>query len=168
MPPRRSFGTEISANRQRNHEFTPVQKSAMCAELSSGKSYRNVARQFNTTPSTTHKIFNRWKTDQTLEKKPRSGRPHKLSTAEKRYIILMIKKNRKVTYSALCGSMGGRVSRRTIQRIIQREWKRKWRSKQRIPLSKETAATRLSFAEGWLPDVAELMEVWLSVVISFV
>jgi hypothetical protein len=36
MPPERSFGTEISANRRRNYEFTPVQKAVMVEQLSSG------------------------------------------------------------------------------------------------------------------------------------
>lgn len=159
MPSERTFGTEISANRQRNHEFTPVQKAAMCSELSSGESHRSVAMRFNTTPSTTHRIFKRWKDHKTLENKSRSGRPHKLTPAEKRYISLLIKKDRKITYSALVGSMHGKVSRRTIRRIIQHDWKRKWRSKQRIPISAETAAQRLSFARGWMPDCEELMEV---------
>jgi hypothetical protein len=55
--------------------------------------------------------------------------------------------------------MGGRVCRRTIRRAIRKVWGRKWRSMQWIPISKETAAKQLSFAEGWLPDIIELIEV---------
>lgn len=159
MPPARQFGTEISANRQRNHEFSPVQKSAMVAELCAGKSFRAVARVFNTTPSTTHKIFHRWDHDHTLEKKKRKGRPLKLTPAERRYIIILTKRERSITWAALVGTMGGRVHRDTIKRTLRSYWKRKWKAMQRIPLDKESARARLSFAEGWIEDVAELMEV---------
>lgn len=159
MPPERHFGTEISANRRANHEFTPVQKAVIVNELSSGKTHRAVAAIFNTTPSTTHRIFKRWKESKTLENKERRGRPPKLTPAEKRYIIIMIKKNRCITYAALVGAMGGRVSKRTIRRTLQSHWRRKWKSMQRIPISAETARERLSWAQGWLPDVEELMEV---------
>lgn len=159
MESERSFGTEISANRRRNCEFTPVQKAVMVEKLSSGKSHRNVAAEFNTTPSTTHAIFKRWRVDKTLEKKPRSGRPHILSRSEKRYILIMIKRNRKISYKALIGAMHGAVSRSTIRRVIQQYYRRKWRSLERIPLSEETAKKRLDFARYWKENVQELMQV---------
>ncbi|GAO15952.1 hypothetical protein UVI_02039730 [Ustilaginoidea virens] len=141
MPLNRAFGTEISGNRQRNHEFSPVQKAAIVAELSQGKTHRAVATAFNTSPSTTYRIFKRWKEDATLENKPRSGRPPKLTEAEKRYIVLLVKRNRSIIYSALqC----------------------KWKAIKRIPLSKKTAANRLSFPHYWLPKVEELIEVIFS------
>lgn len=155
----RSFGTEISANRQRNCEFTPVQKAVMVEKLSSGKSHRKVAAEFNTTPSTTHAIFKRWKEHKTLNKKPRPGRPNLLSRSERRYILLMIKRNRRISYKALIGAMHGQVSRSTIRRVIRQHYKRKWRSLQRIPLSPETARKRLQFARYWKENEDELMQV---------
>lgn len=162
MPGNRIFGTEISGNRQRNHKFSPVQKAAIVAELSQGKTHRAVAAAFNTSPSTTHRIFKRWKEDATLENKPRSGRPPKLTEAEKRYIVLLVKRNRSITYSALIGAMGGRISRSTIRRCLRGYWQRKWKSIKRIPLSKETAKKRLYFARYWLQKVEELMEIIFS------
>ena len=159
MPGNRIFSTEISGNRQRNYEFSPVQKAAIVAELSQGKTHRAVAAAFNTSPSTTHRIFKRWKEDATLENKPRSGRLLKLIEAEKRYIVLLVKRNRSITYSALIGAMGGRISRSTIRRCLRGTWQRKWKAMKRIPLSKKTAANRLHFARYWLPRVEELMEV---------
>jgi transposase len=132
----------------------------MVDQLSSGKTHRHVAAVFNTTPSTTHRIFKRWKEGQTLENKPRSGRPSKLTPAEKKYMLLLISRNRKITYAALVGAMGGRVSRKTIYRIVQSKWKRKWKAMRRIPISAECAKIRLTWAQGWRDDVHELMEVW--------
>ena len=159
MPGNRIFGMEISGNRQRNYEFSPVQKAAIVAELSQGKTHRAVAAAFNTSLLTTHRIFKRWKEDATLENKPRSGRPPKLTEAEKRYIVLLVKRNRSITYSALVGAIGGRISRSTIRRCLRGSWQRKWKAIKRIPLSKRTAANRLSFVCYWLPKVEELMEV---------
>ena len=166
MPEKRSFGAEISANRKKKCEFTPIQKAVIIEKLSSGLSYRKVATEFKTTPSTTHAIFKRWKKDHTLENKPRKGRPHKLTKREIRYIILLIKKQRKITWKALIGSMGGKVTRRTLQRCISRVFARKWRSKERIPLSKETAKLRLQFARFWKPRVQELIQVVIFEVVS--
>jgi hypothetical protein len=45
----RSFGTEISGNREFNYEFTPEQRAAIMAELRAGKSQREVADNFSTT-----------------------------------------------------------------------------------------------------------------------
>jgi transposase len=161
MSETREFGTIISGNRRRNCEFSPVQRSAICAKISEGKSYRAVATEFNTSPSTAHAIFKRWKNDHTVDPKPRKGRPKKLTPAEVRYITIMIKKNRRITWNALVGAMNGQVSRRTLQRALQKEFRRKWKAINRIPLSEETAASRLSFARAWKDNVEELMAVWL-------
>jgi hypothetical protein len=83
-----------------------------------------------------------------------------LSPAEERYIFLLIKKNRKITYDALVGAVDGKVSKSTIRRVVHKHYKHKWKSMQRIPISKETARKRLQFSEAWIEDIEELMEVW--------
>lgn len=146
MPETREFGTIISGNRQKKQGFSPVQRAAIYAKISEGKSYRVVATEFNTSPSTAHDIFKRWKTNQTFESKPRKGRPKKLTPAEVRYITIIIKTDRRITWNALVGAMNGRISRRTLQRALQREFRRKWKVMKRIPISPETAASRLELA----------------------
>lgn len=143
-----SFGAILSANRQRNCEFNNEQKAAMCSEIFAGESYQVVAEHWNTTKSTVHRIFKHWKSTQSFNNKPRSGRPLKLTQSEVRYICLLIKRNRKIGYAALIGAIDGKVSKKTIRRAIQQFYKRKWKSMQRIPLSKETAAQRLRFTQG--------------------
>ncbi|KAL7892095.1 hypothetical protein HDV63DRAFT_278657 [Trichoderma sp. SZMC 28014] len=81
MSEAREFGAALSGNRKRNHEFTAIQRAAMCAKLSEGKSYRAVALEFNTSTSTAHSIFKRWIINQMFETKPRKGRPKKSKPA---------------------------------------------------------------------------------------
>src|SRR4051812_7000079 len=78
----RDFGTKISRNRQRNHEFTPKQRAAMVAEVYAGKSMRQVAASYLTDPGTVSRTVKRWKENYNNVSKPRSGRPQKLSARE--------------------------------------------------------------------------------------
>ncbi|KAH7187559.1 hypothetical protein DER44DRAFT_680551 [Fusarium oxysporum] len=48
----RDFGTEISENRQKNHKFSPKQRTAIVAEIYAGKSIRQVATSYSTDPRT--------------------------------------------------------------------------------------------------------------------
>jgi transposase len=159
MSETRAFGTEISANRQRNGEFNLEQKGAMCEAVSRGDSYTRVAADFHTTRSTVRAIWRRWQEDGTVQKKPRSGRPRKLSEAEIRYITLLLKRDRKITWSALVGAVDSRVTSRTIRRALQREYKRKWKSIQRIEITEEVAEARLQFCHDWEGKEEELVEV---------
>ncbi|UKZ61081.1 uncharacterized protein TrAtP1_002353 [Trichoderma atroviride] len=77
MPEAQEPGAALISNRKRNHEFTAVQRAAICAQISEGKSYRVVAVEFNTSSSTVFNMFKRWKKNQTHESKPRKGRPKK-------------------------------------------------------------------------------------------
>jgi transposase len=69
----RSFGTEISGNRELNHKFTPEQRAAMMAELRAGKSQTDVAAHFHTTQGTASKTKRRWEDHQSLQSMPRKG-----------------------------------------------------------------------------------------------
>jgi len=155
----RSFGAIISANRRHRQQFDSVTRALIINEKSKGRSYRDVASEFNTTPSTIFGIYQRWKHNKTIERKPNRGRKPKLTKAEIKYVILSLKRDRRITYDALVGVVGGKVSRSTIKRIVRTYYGRKWRAMQRIPLSKETAAQRLSWAQAWREDIDELIEV---------
>jgi transposase len=159
MSETRAFGTEISANRQRNREFNLEQRGAMCEAVSRGDSYTHVTADFHTTRSTVQAIWRRWQEDGNVQRKPRSGRPRKLSEAEIRYITILLKRDRKITWLALCGAVDGRVNPRTIRRALQREYKRKWKSAQRIEITEETAEARLQFCYNWEGKEQELVEV---------
>ncbi|KAL2182055.1 uncharacterized protein P884DRAFT_190166, partial [Thermothelomyces heterothallicus CBS 202.75] len=60
---------------------------------------------------------------------PRSGYLEVLSHLEKRYILLIVKKNRRIAWKALINMIR----------------KKKWYTKRRIPLSKEVTKDRYNF-----------------------
>jgi transposase len=71
-----------------------------------GESYRKIVAEFNTTPSTVYAIVKRFKSEQTVQIKPRKGRPAKLSKAERKYIILLLERDRDITWKALAADIG--------------------------------------------------------------
>ena len=129
------------------------------ALLGAGQSQRRVADAFNTTRSTVQAIANRWKTNQSLKVRPRKGRPKKLSSYEKRYILRMIRKDRAITWNALVGTVDTRVCVRTIQRLIHTHYARKWKAMGRPKLDRYAASTRLRWARIWIEKIDDLVEV---------
>jgi transposase len=124
-----------------------------------GESYRKIATQFNTTPSTVYAIVKRFKSEQTVQIKPRKGRPAKLSKEERKYVILLLKRDRDITWKALATDIGVQVSVSTLRRVLGKHYSRKWRAIERIPLDKDTAHDRLAYCRDWLPFAEELLAV---------
>jgi transposase len=153
----RDFGTEISGNRQRNHEFTPEQRAAMVAEVYAGKSMRQVAASYSTDPGTVSRTVKRWKEHHNNVSRPRKGRPRKLSALEIIRINSFIKRNRSITWNEALLELGVEVSARTLRRRLERYWRRKWRSKKRIKLSKYDAKARLQHARFWIHRIDEYL-----------
>jgi transposase len=135
---------ELCAKRKRNKEFSEVDKALIVREIETGRSYRAVADDAMTSPSTVHQIVQRWRTQRTLAQKRCTGRPRKLTVRQIRWLLLMIKRDRRITYDSIINYLGGHISRSTIRRVIRLHYGRKWKAMQRIPLSKETARQRLS------------------------
>jgi len=155
----RSFGSEISGNRQFNHEFTPVQRAAIMAELRAGKSQRTVAANFNTTQGTISKTKKRWEEEEILQSRARKGRPKKLTALQIVRINSFINRHREITWNDVLLELGLDVSIRTLKRHLQSHWRRKWRSKRRIKLSEEDAKARLKHCEFWLRHLDDYIQV---------
>lgn len=98
---KRSFGTVISGNRQPNHELSIEQRSASVALNEAGKSFAVIAKEFNCSKSAAYKIYQRWQNDNRITSKPRKGRPTKLTKAERKHIVLLLKRDRKITWDAI-------------------------------------------------------------------
>ncbi|KAK7214318.1 hypothetical protein V2G26_003963 [Clonostachys chloroleuca] len=60
----------------------------MLGQLAAGRSARAVAREFRTTHTTVLALKKRFEETGSVDYKPRSGRPNKLTKTEKRYIQL--------------------------------------------------------------------------------
>jgi DNA-binding Lrp family transcriptional regulator len=86
----------LCAGRQRHQEFSETAKAIIVYAVESGRSYRDVAEEAGCSPAAVFNIFQRWKKDQTLDRKPRSGRPKKLTVQQIRYVLLSLKRDRRI------------------------------------------------------------------------
>ena len=153
------FASQLTANRGRNQELSPGIRAAICTLVAAGKSERFVAGLFRVSPSTVHYAIEHWKKHHTFESKPRKGRPQSLTRKEKRYIILLVKRNRTLAKKALVNATGKVVSYSTIKRCLRANNMRKWRAMKRIPLCKEVAKDRYDFVCDWLENIDEFLQV---------
>lgn len=153
------FGVEISGNRRKYHEFSLAARAAMLAKLDEGKSQRQIAKEFHTTHKTVGSIKRRWDELGTAARARRSGRPEILSKVEKRYIIRLAKKDRKIAWDAIRAESGGRVSRRMIRRVVHTFFKRKWKALDRPRLTPERAKARLQWCKVWIHHIDKLIRV---------
>ncbi|KAJ9412479.1 hypothetical protein QL093DRAFT_2550416, partial [Fusarium oxysporum] len=145
----RSFGSEISGNRQFNHEFTPVQRAAIMAELRAGKSQRIVAANFNTTQGTISKTKKRWEEEEILQSRARKWRPKKLTALQIVRINSFINRHRKITWNDVL-ELGLDVSIRTLKRRLQSHWRQ------------EDAKARLKYCEFWLRHLDDYIQICFS------
>jgi transposase len=154
-----SFGSEISADREFNHEFTPEQRAAIMTELRAGISQRQVAEHFNTTQGTISKTKQRWEQHHKLGSQPRKGRPKKLTPLQIVRINSFINRHRHMSWNDVLLELELEVSIRTLKRRLQSHWRRKWRSNRRIQLSEEDAKERLEHCRFWLRHLNEYIRV---------
>ena len=138
----RRFCDKISERRRKNHQFNIGSRSVMAASREMGLSYRSIATSFRTDPATVWKIIKAFKERGNAAPKAHPGRPPKLNETERRYIIWLAKKDRKISYRSLLGAynlLSNPISASTIYRILRKQWRRKWRSIRRIKLIEEAA-----------------------------
>ncbi|KAK0706884.1 hypothetical protein B0T26DRAFT_656440 [Lasiosphaeria miniovina] len=88
------FAAELATNRSSNQELTPGMRAAICTLVAAGQSERSVATLFGVSRHAVTNSIELWKTQRPFDFKAHSGRPEALRRAEKRYIILLVKKNR--------------------------------------------------------------------------
>jgi transposase len=120
MPLSRQLCDRISGNRQKNRQFNEGSRMVMVAATAIGLSQSEIARCFRTCHRTVAKIVNAFDDRDAFTPKPRPGCPPKLSEAEKRYIIQQTKRNRRISWQCLLGTVtcaGWRVSMSTVQRV---------------------------------------------------
>ena len=160
----RQFGLEISGNARSTHGFrkdlTPTERAAIVAARAAGVPRKVLAQDFDCRPETISRTVKRFQDTNTYESKPRSGRPCKLSHQQRRYILQIIKRNRRMTWAAVVEDSPTRVHKNTIRRILGKHLRRKWRAIKRIQLTSERAASRLAQARYWREKSDELIQVW--------
>lgn len=115
----RTFGTEISENRQRKTDLKPEVRAAICASVAAGQKKTAVAKAFGVTRQTVYDTLDRHANLQTFESKLRIGRPRILSDREERYLVQIARRFPKISWRSLVELHGAQVSKRTVQRILQ-------------------------------------------------
>ena len=100
----------------------------------------------------------------------RIGRPEILSDADKRYILLQIKRDPFIKTEDICKLLGKPISTRTIARMLEESGYDHWRAQKRPQLTEETAELRYEWAymrkdwtyEHWSKIIYGVMNVQLS------
>jgi hypothetical protein len=101
MPPRRSFGTEISGNTSKKPYLSPAQRQTIIAKFDAGISVRQLADEFERGVQTIRDTIKRWNLHQTTSDLPRSGRKPMLSLHQKKLICRKARAQPKIEYENL-------------------------------------------------------------------
>lgn len=163
----RNFGTELSANIQsirgnRKH-LTPVERASIFSARMAGVTRKVLAAEFGCSLATISKTCKRIQLRRTVETKPRSGRPRKLSPSQARYMVQLVKRNPRMSWAALLGACPRPVVKSTLRKVLGPHYRRKYRSIKRIMLDQAKATNRLQHVKALKRKVQELMEVSASV-----
>lgn len=155
----RNFGTVITGNRQPNQEIKPEVRAAIIAAVLAGRKRSAVAADFGVSPSAVTRILQRFEETDSLQSKPRSGRPKSLSPREKRAVVRQVRQDPDVTRKELVSNLNLPVSPSTLRRTLDELNLRKWRAKKRVFISEECAEQRLLWTQDWKGKEDELTQV---------
>lgn len=142
----RRFGQELNQNRRRNAELTVQQRDSIISKAEAGASTRELSEEFNCTMRCIQKTIARFNATATNVSRPRSGRPPKLTTREKKMLHRVARKSPKIQYrSLLYEAHSMHVSRRTATRLLHVQGLGKFRAKRKPRISPAVAEERLKF-----------------------
>lgn len=131
----------------RSTELTPAIRERICELHAIQWGYKRIQKRYPYIPlSTIRYTIKKEHERQEGVSKARSGRPKKLSEAEKDRILESIHGNPRITQEDLLASVDHKVKIRSIQRLLNAENLRKWRCSWRPYLTEENAIKRLRWA----------------------
>lgn len=103
----------------------------------------DIAKRFHVDPATVSRIWSRWKTTKTVKTKKKSGRPRKITPAQRRLLVRMVKKDPFVTAVEVMNyankNLGMNIKIRTARNILINEGLRGRRPAKKPWISKKTA-----------------------------
>jgi transposase len=134
-------------------------KGALIGMRCAGMSQRAVAVELGTDPKVVAKVEKTITATGSVENKPRSGHPWVVNKVERRYILRLIRKDRRISWDALVSAVDHRVCAQAIRRVVSFHYKRKWRTMKRPNTSKESTRSRRQLACIWIPRTEEMVEV---------
>ena len=114
-----NIASVLTANRSRGSELDPTVRAAILAAVDSGLSKAEIARRYNISRRTVYNTINRLSTANSLNSRPRTGRPPKLSIRDRRRLIRMVRLQPKIVYALLRQESSISTSKSTFYRVIK-------------------------------------------------
>lgn len=100
--------------------FSKIHKIEMIEMSAKGMSVSDIAKHFKRDPKTIRMWLKRWQTEKSIDCKPRSGRPRKLTCEKEMQIIARIQTQRNITAFQLKKEFDIFVSERTITNFLNK------------------------------------------------
>lgn len=136
--------------RKRNGELSLDQRSSIIyAYLNGCTTQTKLANDFGCTRKTIYNTIKRFQHHQTVESRPRTGRPRKYNDRTRKFIYLQARRNPFYTYKKLSTVIPGHPSRTTILTTLKAYGIRKYRTKLKIPIERSLARRRYRFIQKW-------------------
>ena len=120
MPAPRAPLGEISGNRPKNIELTPVQRGFIEGAIQFGASFSKVAESLNCSKGTISNTLRLASERHNGESKPRPGRPQKWDDRLEKRILRIIRLFPKWTYRQIREIIDTTFSKKTIYRILKK------------------------------------------------
>ncbi|CAK9796240.1 Transposable element Tcb1 transposase [Anthophora quadrimaculata] len=128
-------------------------KNLIIKHFEEGKSYRNIGKVLNLSCASVQNIIRKYKTYKTVENRPRTGRPKKLSRRDVSLILKEVEKNPKISAPKLAGSIaavsGKHVHPKTVQRALRDKGYRSRVPRRKPLISDKNRRLRLDFAKKY-------------------
>lgn len=155
----RSFGTELSANRRPNGEYTAEARAAIVSAYLTGTSLAELVDIFKAgNESTIRSIVAKATATNTTQTAPRRLGKYRTTFRAERRLVFLAAKYPEYSYTALAAAAGFAVSGKTVKRILHRYGRNKWRKTKRILLEEKDAIERRNFCAYWLKDAARIKQ----------
>ena len=129
----------VSPNRTNRKEFQPFQRGIIVGRFLAGQKRSNIQREMNLPYTTIQTTIATYQSSTTGTSSPRIGRPGILSDADKRYILLQIKRDPFIKTEDICELLGISISARTIARMLKESGYGHWRAQKKPRLTEQIA-----------------------------
>jgi transposase len=151
MPPQRSFGTEISANRRSNGELSTNARSSSISKYEAGASTTELAAEFSVTSQCVRNTLRRYSKTGSNASRPRAGRHPILSTRDSRILYRHARKASKISCNSLIeeAHLQKDYSHSTAYRALKNESLTNFRAPRRPKITASNAQKRLQFCREY-------------------
>lgn len=158
--PRKRLAQKINPTRSKKGYLSPSERAMIIHAVLSGEAVSTIATRFRVHRNTIRNTIKRYNATNSLENKPKSGTPSRLSGREKRALYRRLRQNPGIPYTQLLAWVesytGKKVSQSTIRRALQATGLKHWKSLKRIYLNKKAIEQRRRYAREWRGKEGEL------------